>query len=143
MCLCICVYVQHIVCRCLWRPEEGVRFPRSEVTSGCQLPDKGAGQQTQVLCKSSIVNLPLSYLTRLSVSGMSFSQTSFKDSPSTIPSSLTQVIPFLCVSCAKLQYSQLQYCLLSMLLPLFLVSSFYYLTCSMFYLFTYCLTFLP
>jgi hypothetical protein len=31
-------------CRCLWRPQEGVRYsPRAWITCGCELPDVGAG----------------------------------------------------------------------------------------------------
>lgn len=43
------------VCGNLWRPEEGVRFPRAEVmvTGGRESSDLGAGNQTWVLPKSS------------------------------------------------------------------------------------------
>lgn len=33
--------------------EEGLGFPRSRVTSGCEMPVVGAGNQTQVHYKSS------------------------------------------------------------------------------------------
>lgn len=34
------------VCLCMWRPEEGVRFPGAGVTGSCELPDLGTGDQT-------------------------------------------------------------------------------------------------
>ena len=57
--MCVCVYVcvytgmQMFICtmcmQCLWRPEEGTRFPGAEVLRGCELPDMGARIQIQVL----------------------------------------------------------------------------------------------
>lgn len=38
-------------CRCLGRPEEGVRFPRVGVPAGCALLDVGAGNPSS--CKST------------------------------------------------------------------------------------------
>lgn len=58
--LVICMYVLlsvcggvHMVCKCLWSPEEGVRFPDSRVPGSCEPPDVDAKNQTQVLCKNS------------------------------------------------------------------------------------------
>jgi hypothetical protein len=48
--------------RYLNTPEEGVKFPGAKVTGSCELLDMGAGNQTLVLCKSSMPSRPLSYL---------------------------------------------------------------------------------
>lgn len=48
--VCVCVYVctgvsLHIpyVCQCLWKLENGVKFPKVALTSGCEWPNVGAG----------------------------------------------------------------------------------------------------
>ena len=33
-----CLSMHHLCARCSWRPEEGVRSPRSGVTNGCEAP---------------------------------------------------------------------------------------------------------
>lgn len=37
-----------------WRPEEGILSSGAEVTGGCELLDMSAGNETRVLCKSSM-----------------------------------------------------------------------------------------
>lgn len=37
----------------LLKPQEGISFPGAEITGDCELSYMGAGEQTQVLCKSS------------------------------------------------------------------------------------------
>lgn len=39
--------------RYLLKPQEGISFPGAEITGDCELSYMGAGEQTQVLCKSS------------------------------------------------------------------------------------------
>jgi hypothetical protein len=47
MCLCgVCAHV----CRCLQRPDEGVRSPG--VPGSCELPHVGAGNQAKVFCEN-------------------------------------------------------------------------------------------
>lgn len=50
--ICACAHV----CRCLWRPEEG-RFPETGVSGSYELPDMGAENRTQFLCKSNTVTV--------------------------------------------------------------------------------------
>lgn len=46
----VCECVAH-VCRCPWRPAEGVRFFGTGIIRGCEHPGVGAGNQTYALCK--------------------------------------------------------------------------------------------
>lgn len=39
--------------KCLWRPKEGMEYPRSGVPDNCKPPHKGAENQIQVLRKST------------------------------------------------------------------------------------------
>lgn len=48
LCMCAHVHTKYQV-----RPEEGVGFPGAGVLSSCELPDLGAGSQTQVLKSSN------------------------------------------------------------------------------------------
>lgn len=57
--VCVCEY------RCLQRPEEEVRFLGAGLTSDCESPDVGAGNQTQVLWEAaSALNEQPPYLLR-------------------------------------------------------------------------------
>lgn len=48
-----CMYACHVyTCRCLWRPEAGVRSPTAGVTDGFKLPDVDAGNEMWVLCRA-------------------------------------------------------------------------------------------
>lgn len=49
----ISVWGVHMVCKCLWSSEEGVRFPDSRVSGSCEPPDMDAKNRTRVLCKNS------------------------------------------------------------------------------------------
>ena len=42
------------------KPEEGIRSPKTG--SGCEVPDMGHGNQTQVLCKGGEYSSPMSHL---------------------------------------------------------------------------------
>lgn len=46
-----CMLLYHIV-QFQQRPKEGARSPAAGVTDSCELPDVGAENQTQVICKS-------------------------------------------------------------------------------------------
>ena len=59
--LCVWLFCLHVcMCttcmQCLWRPEEGSRFPGTGITSGCE-PPCGCGNWTQVLWKEQQVLL--------------------------------------------------------------------------------------
>lgn len=41
-------------CRYIQRPEEGVGIPQAGVTSGCELPEVGAGNGTLILWKNKM-----------------------------------------------------------------------------------------
>lgn len=42
MYVCVNLYTLHIL-GCYWRPEEGIRYPETGVSCGCELSDVGAG----------------------------------------------------------------------------------------------------
>jgi hypothetical protein len=44
--------------------EKGIRYPRTGVRGGCELPGVGAGNGTRFLCKSSLCSYKLSHLPR-------------------------------------------------------------------------------
>lgn len=44
--MCVCAHV----CMCMWGPEEGDKSLRAQITGSCELPDRGVGNQTRLLC---------------------------------------------------------------------------------------------
>ena len=54
VCVCVCVCVYTCVCTWVQVPMEprGINLPAAGVTDSCELPDVGAENQTQVICKS-------------------------------------------------------------------------------------------
>jgi hypothetical protein len=59
------------MCKCLWRPYEGIGSSGAEVVGGCELSDVGAGNQTvflqeQQVLVSTLPSLPLLFVTSLS-----------------------------------------------------------------------------
>lgn len=55
MCVYVCmdVWIHVNVCRCSLRLEEAIRSSQAGDTGGCEVPDSGAGNRTQVRGKSS------------------------------------------------------------------------------------------
>lgn len=53
------------------KPEKGVRSPEAGVTAGCELPDIGSNNQTQVFCRSTTC---LYHWCRIPLSGPLFSR---------------------------------------------------------------------
>jgi hypothetical protein len=50
VCVCLCAYVNVCHHMCLWVSEQArLRSPGAGITSGCELPDMGAVNGTQVL----------------------------------------------------------------------------------------------
>lgn len=63
-------YVHECVSVCTWmqdlqRQDEGPSSSEAGVTGGCELPNMGAGNRTQVLCKSSVRSKLLSHIPSL------------------------------------------------------------------------------
>lgn len=50
MCACLPICASH-TCRCSWKPEDNVRFPRTGFTKSCESLHVGVGKWTKVLCK--------------------------------------------------------------------------------------------
>lgn len=50
------------VCRCPWKPEEGIGFLGAGVSGGCELPDADAGNRAGVPWKKRKHSQPLVYL---------------------------------------------------------------------------------
>lgn len=58
-----CIYLEYEhKCRCLWRPEEGIRVNATAITSGCELPNIGYSKKsTHVQCSTLDLSLQLRY----------------------------------------------------------------------------------
>lgn len=54
--MCVCMYASTCMCGCLQGPEEGIRFPRKEVSGSCELLHVCPGTQTPVYNKSSYLD---------------------------------------------------------------------------------------
>jgi hypothetical protein len=52
VCVCVCVCEVHLH-QYLWSPEESIRFPESEISGDCELLNIDAGNQVQILWRSS------------------------------------------------------------------------------------------
>lgn len=58
-----CMSILHVFAGSLWRPEESVRFPGTDLRGGCE-PQNACWNQTQVLCRSSQCSLSPSHLSK-------------------------------------------------------------------------------